>query len=50
MYGVNYGLGGFIGALIAGAVYGEFLFLYSAIFSLLSLIALYFIKDKNKFN
>ena len=48
MYGVNYGLGGFIGALIAGAVYGEFLFLYSAIFSLLSLIALYFIKDKKQ--
>ena len=48
MYGVTYGLGGFIGALIAGAVYGEFLFLYSAIFSLLSLIALYFIKDKKQ--
>ena len=46
MYGVAYGLGGFIGALIAGAVYGEFLFIYSALFSLLSLIALYFIKTK----
>lgn len=44
MYGVAYGLGGFIGALIAGAVYGEFLFIFSALFSLLSLIALYFIK------
>ena len=28
MYGVAYGFGGFIGALIAGAVYGEFLFLF----------------------
>ena len=46
MYGVAYGFGGFIGALIAGAVYGEFLFLYSAVFSLLSLITLYFIKNK----
>jgi PPP family 3-phenylpropionic acid transporter len=46
MYGVAYGFGGFIGALIAGAVYGEFLFLFSALFSLLSLITLYFIKNK----
>ncbi len=28
------------------AVYGEYLFLFSALFSLLSLIALYFIKNK----
>jgi PPP family 3-phenylpropionic acid transporter len=48
MYGLTYGLGGFIGALVAGAVYGEFLFLYSALFSLLSLIALYFIKNKKQ--
>jgi len=46
MYGLAYGFGGFVGALIAGAVYGEFLFLYSALFSLLSLITLYFIKNK----
>lgn len=44
MYGVAYGLGGFIGALIAGAVYGEYLFLYSALFSLISLIALFFVR------
>lgn len=44
MYGVAYGLGGFLGALIAGAVYGEYLFLYSALISLLSLIFLYFVK------
>jgi PPP family 3-phenylpropionic acid transporter len=47
MYGVAYGLGGFIGALIAGAVYGEYLFLYSALFSLISLIALYFVKKNS---
>lgn len=44
MYGVAYGLGGFVGALIAGAVYGEYLFLYSALFSLLSLITLFFVR------
>jgi PPP family 3-phenylpropionic acid transporter len=46
MYGVAYGLGGFVGAIVAGAVYGEFLFIFSALFSLLSLIALYFVKTK----
>ena len=46
MYGVAYGLGGFVGAFIAGVVYGENLFLYSSLFSLLSLISLYFIKVK----
>lgn len=40
MYGVAYGLGGFIGAIIAGWVYGEFLFIYSAIFALISFISL----------
>jgi len=48
MYGVAYGLGGFVGALVAGWVYGEYLFVYSAIFSLVALIALYFIKDTSK--
>lgn len=46
MYGVAYGLGGFIGAFISGAVYGEYLFLYSALFSLISLIALFFMNKK----
>jgi PPP family 3-phenylpropionic acid transporter len=41
MYGVAYGLGGFVGALIAGWGYGDNLFLYSAIFSLLSLLFLF---------
>ena len=31
MLGVAYGFGGFVGALIAGWLYGEYLFLYSAI-------------------
>jgi PPP family 3-phenylpropionic acid transporter len=44
MYGVAYGLGGFVGALVAGAVYGEYLFIYSALFSLISFVALYFVK------
>ncbi len=41
MYGVAYGLGGFLGALVAGWVYGENLFLYSAVFSLFSLFFLF---------
>ena len=49
MYGVAYGLGGFVGALIAGAVYGEYLFLYSALFSLVSLITLFFVKKNQNF-
>lgn len=44
MYGVAYGLGGFLGALIAGAVYGEYLFLFSALFSLVSLFSLFFVR------
>lgn len=43
MYGVAYGLGGFVGALVAGFLYGEYLFVYSAIFALISLIALFLI-------
>ena len=48
MYGVAYGLGGFIGALIAGWVYGEYLFVYSAIFALVSFVFLTMIKNPNK--
>ena len=43
MYGVAYGLGGFVGAFAAGWAYGEYLFVYSAIFALVSLITLFFI-------
>jgi len=41
MLGVAYGLGGFIGSLIAGYTYGEYLFLYSAIISIFAFISLY---------
>lgn len=41
MYGVAYGLGGFTGAIIAGWLYGEHLFLYSSLFSLLAFLSLY---------
>ncbi|MGB6327511.1 MAG: MFS transporter [Halarcobacter sp.] len=41
MYGVAYGLGGFLGALIAGYLYGDYLFLFSSIFSLCSLLFLF---------
>ena len=40
MLGIAYGLGGFVGALIAGWTYGEYLFLYSAIISLLAFFSL----------
>lgn len=41
MYGIAYGLGGFLGALVAGWIYGDKLFLYMAIFSLCALVFLY---------
>jgi len=44
MFGIAYGLGGFIGALIAGWTYGEYLFLYSAFIALLALISLFKLK------
>ncbi len=45
MYGLAYGLGGFIGSLVSGLVYGQYLFLYAALFTFISLMALFFIKD-----
>jgi len=44
MLGFAYGLGGFVGALIAGVVYGEYLFLYSAVISIMAFISLYYFK------
>lgn len=41
MFGFAYGLGGFVGAIIAGWTYGEYLFLYSALIALLAFFALY---------
>jgi PPP family 3-phenylpropionic acid transporter len=40
MLGIAYGLGGFVGALIAGYSYGEYLFLISAIIAILSFVVL----------
>ncbi len=41
MFGIAYGLGGFTGALIAGWVYGEYLFAYSALIAFLAFISLF---------
>ena len=46
MLGVAYGLGGFLGAIISGQFYGEFLFLYSSGIALLSFLSLYYMKNK----
>jgi MFS transporter, PPP family, 3-phenylpropionic acid transporter len=40
-YGISYGLGGFLGALFAGATYGDSLYLYSAIFAFFGFAVLY---------
>ena len=47
MYGVAYGLGGFLGALIAGWMYGEYLFLYSSAVAFVAFVVLNF-KDKRE--
>jgi PPP family 3-phenylpropionic acid transporter len=46
-YGLGFGLGGFIGSLIAGKFYGEYLFLSSAIIAAISLLFLY-MKGRNE--
>ena len=46
MLGVAYGLGGFLGAIISGQFYGEFLFLYSSAIALLSFLSLFYMKNK----
>ena len=40
MLGVAYGLGGFAGALISGWLYGEYLFLFSAIFAFIAFVSI----------
>lgn len=40
MYGVAYGLGGFVGALAAGLMYGEYLFLFMSVIAFCSFFAL----------
>jgi len=47
MFGISYGLGGFIGALIAGFVYGKYLFLYSAFISALAFLSSYKLQINN---
>lgn len=49
MYGVAYGLGGFVGALLSGWLYGEYLFLYCAIITFLAFVIL-LIKNKSSNN
>ena len=46
LFGVGYGLGAFVGALLAGATYGEYLFLFSAIFALISFIFVWFLDKR----
>ena len=46
MYGVAYGLGGFVGAIISGWLYSDKLFLYSAIIAFLSFISLSLMKKR----
>ncbi|MEA3314724.1 MAG: MFS transporter [Campylobacterota bacterium] len=41
MLGIAYGLGGFVGAVLSGMVYGEYLFLISAIISAIALLAIF---------
>lgn len=40
-YGFSFGLGGFVGALLAGYFYGDYLYLYAAFMAFLSFIALF---------
>lgn len=44
MYGVAYGLGGFTGAIFAGKVYGEYLFLLMSILTIFAYFTLQFLK------
>jgi len=45
-YGISFGLGGFFGALIAGLLYGPYLYLYASIIALASLGSLFLFKEK----
>jgi PPP family 3-phenylpropionic acid transporter len=47
MFGIAYGLGGFVGALIAGWTYGKYLFLYAGIISIFALLSLYKLKKRS---
>jgi PPP family 3-phenylpropionic acid transporter len=41
LFGIAYGLGGFVGAIVAGKLYGDYLFLSSAFIALISFLVLY---------
>ena len=43
-YGITFGLGGFVGAFVAGYFYGEFLYLYAAVVSLFAFLTLFLFK------
>ncbi len=45
-YGFSFGFGGFIGAILAGYFYGDYLYLYASFVALLSLLVLFALKTK----
>ncbi len=47
--GISYGLGGLVGALLAGLTYGKYVFLYSSLIAVAGLMALYLDRE-NKIN
>jgi PPP family 3-phenylpropionic acid transporter len=46
-YGFSFGLGGFLGAILAGIFYGPYLYLYAAIMAVFSLISLFLYQPKS---
>ena len=44
-YGFSFGLGGFVGALLAGYFYGDYLYLYASFMALLSFLALFKVSE-----
>lgn len=47
MLGIAYGLGGFVGAIISGYIYGEYLYLSSFIFALIAYLFMIRVEDVN---
>jgi len=47
--GLSYGLGGLVGSLVSGLVYGKYLFLYSSVIALFGFFVLYLDKEKEKY-
>ncbi len=45
-YGISFGLGGFLGSLFAGYMYGRYIFLYAAFMAFMALVFLQFQKTK----